>query len=597
MLRCIRFGEVLLDETFRTFLICNQCQTEFVEVPEFRVHLASSSCGQRLFKEDVVGLKFGAAQVTRTGKEKTYLLYNPADIQLATTEPVISAVTPMDGGDDAYLDLMKIEEELLDPRWYTDIAGAQSDVGSPQPAPTLPASSNTNKPMEYKELVKAVGPYVQFKENAIKRKSEGITVRRFQTKTNNPAASVKNPALPAKDKQSTDQPAGRLLNPAAKRKLDLAPKHVQFNDQVNVKYVINERLCTNVALSKRTLTQNSEKNEKNFATDEAVLKRRRTITIPIDQANIQPDFQERFVKQSSNVPKTAVIRNNAATTSSTTATTKIITKSNSVTTVVGGANSKGIANAKAVPTTSATQSGTQTHIKTLVPNPLVMHKQINGTKTPITTTGMAVKNPITYSKINSNGMKSEKVLPKPNASIVASQVVPSAARPKQRALSLTATGPVQPPIFATANQAAPPALAPLSSNKVANTTAIIAAKTPIDAHQQTNDILNKLQTRGLQVKRTQPCAIVANTAHTGQQNKTMELLQKLQSKGMKVKILNGKETMSAAAASGAQITASINLPTTTASTKMVSNVRNVESAIGKQNKTILNNKLIIKKVK
>lgn len=71
MLRCIRFGEVLLDESFRTFLICNQCQTEFVEVPEFRVHLATSSCGQRLFEEEVIGLKFGAAQVTRTGKDKT----------------------------------------------------------------------------------------------------------------------------------------------------------------------------------------------------------------------------------------------------------------------------------------------------------------------------------------------------------------------------------------------------------------------------------------------------------------------------------------------------------------------------------------------
>ncbi|XP_036333044.1 uncharacterized protein LOC118744257 [Rhagoletis pomonella] len=583
MLRCIRFGEVLLDETFRTFLICNQCHTEFVEVPEFRVHLATTSCGQRLFEEEVIGLKFGAAQVTRTGKDKTYSLYNPADVHLATTEPAISSETANDGGDDAYLDLIKIEEELLDPRWYTDITGTQSDVGSPQPAASLPASSN-NKPMEYKELVEAVGPYVQFKENATKGKASGVVVKRFPNKTCNPTAVVKNPILPVKIQQSTNQPSVRLLNPAAKRKLELAPKQVQFNDAVNVKYVINEKLCTNTMGNKKLKTQNRENCQN---TDSQVLsKRRKTINIPMEQANVQPDQQKLAVKRNSDVPKTTVgptvARNIVAKTIAQTATIKLEKKPNSLSSVVAGTNSKANVASK-IRTMPAPQTSAQTYNKNLVPNPIVNQTQINGTKNQV-----LVKNPITYSKVNSNGIKTA-----PNA---INKTMPAAAIPQQRTVSVTTTAAAQPAMYADSTQLIPPALAPLSSNKVCNPAAIVAAKAGVDTHQQTNDILNKLQTRGLQVKRTHPP--VAITANTGQHNKTMELLQKLQSKGMRVKIVNGKETAAyATGATAANINASIKLPTLAPNAKMVSNMGNVTTAIGKPTKTILNNKLIIRKVK
>ncbi|XP_017484468.1 PREDICTED: uncharacterized protein LOC108373132 [Rhagoletis zephyria] len=584
MLRCIRFGEVLLDETFRTFLICNQCQTEFVEVPEFRVHLATTSCGQRLFEEEVIGLKFGAAQVTRTGKDKTYSLYNPADVHLATTEPAISSETANDGGDDAYLDLIKIEEELLDPRWYTDIAGTQSDVGSPQPAASLPASSN-NKPMEYKELVEAVGPYVQFKETATKGKASGVVVKRFPNKAFNPTAVVKNPILPVKIQQSTNQPSVRLLNPAAKRKLELAPKQVQFNDAVNVKYVINEKLCTNTMGNKKLKTQNRENCQN---TDSEVLsKRRKTINIPMEQANVQPDQQKLAVKRNSDVPKTTVgptvARNIVAKTIAQTATIKLEKKPNSLSSVVAGTNSKANVASKIRTTMPAPQTSAQTYNKNLVPNPIVNQTQINGTKNQV-----LVKNPITYSKVNSNGIKTA-----PNA---INKTMPAAAIPQQRTVSVTTTAAAQPAMYADSTQLIPPALAPLSSNKVCNPAAIVAAKAGVDTHQQTNDILNKLQTRGLQVKRTHPP--VAITANTGQHNKTMELLQKLQSKGMRVKIVNGKETAAyATGATAANINASIKLPTLAPNAKMVSNMGNVTTAIGKPTKTILNNKLIIRKVK
>lgn len=572
MLRCIRFGEVLLDETFRTFLICNQCQTEFVEVPEFRVHLATTSCGQRLFQEDVIGLKFGAAQVTRTSKEKTYLLYNPADVQLATTETVINGATASaEGGDDAYLDLMKIEEELLDPRWYTDITNAQTEVASPQSAASLAGACNANKPMEYKELVEAVGPYVQFKENAAKRKPGGVVVRRFPNKSDNAAVAKKNPVLQTKHEQSNDQKSVRLLNPAAKRKLEMPPKQVHFNNETTVKYVINEKLCTNTAAITEEISLNNG----------SVVKRRKTINIPMEHASQRQEQQEQAIRRSSDVPKstigTAAVRKTVTETANAAGTVKTVKTHNNIK-ALAVTSSKGVAATKVVHTTASKTDAAVRH-KGLVPNPLVITKQMNG-KNQAINTNLLVKNPITYARANANGIASEKALPNRTASVALNKVAPAATKPQQRTLATAAAGATQAVALAPLKQTAPPALAPLSSN---NPTATASAQ------QKTNDLLNKLQTRGLQVKRTQPP--VTTVVNTSQQNKTLELLQKLQSKGMKVKILNGKEAVCNAGATVSQPSASINLPTTTAvQEKILCNV-------GKPNKTILNNKLIIKKVK
>lgn len=569
MLRCIRFGEVLLDETFRTFLICNQCQAEFVEVPEFRVHIATTSCGERLFKENVIGLKFGAAQVTRTSKEKTYLLYNPADVQLATTETVInSATTSAEGGDDAYLDLMKIEEELLDPRWYTDIASAQTEVASPQVATTISGAANANKPMEYKELVEAVGPYVQFKENASKRKPSSIVVRRFPNKSDNPAAAKKNPVLQTKLEQSNDQKTVRLLNPAVKRKLDMAPKQVQFNDKATVKYVINEKLCTNSAAITEEISLNNG----------AVVKRRKTINIPTEHTSVRQDLQEQAIRRSSDVPKSTIgmtaVRKTVTQATNAVGANKTA-KSHNITTAPAVASSK-IAPATKLVSTAVPKTDAAVQNKGLLPQTRAIAKQMNG-KNQAINSNLLVKNPNTYARANTNGITSEKPLPNRTTSVSVNKVVPAAIKPQPRTVTTSGVGATQAAAVASLKQTAPPALAPLSSS---NPTAT--------AQQKTNDILNKLQTRGLQVKRTQPP--VTTLVNTSQQKKTMELLQKLQSKGMKVKILNGKEAVCASA--------SINLPTTAVSdAKILCNVGSAALALVKPNKTILNNKLIIKKVK
>lgn len=569
MLRCIRFGEVLLDETFRTFLICNQCQAEFVEVPEFRVHIATTSCGERLFKENVIGLKFGAAQVTRTSKEKTYLLYNPADVQLATTETVInSATTSAEGGDDAYLDLMKIEEELLDPRWYTDIASAQTEVASPQVATTISGAANANKPMEYKELVEAVGPYVQFKENASKRKPSSIVVRRFPNKSDNPAAAKKNPVLQTKLEQSNDQKTVRLLNPAVKRKLDMAPKQVQFNDKATVKYVINEKLCTNSAAITEEISLNNG----------AVVKRRKTINIPAEHTSVRQDLQEQAIRRSSDVPKSTIgmtaVRKTVTQATNAVGANKTA-KSHNITTAPAVASSK-IAPATKLVSTAVPKTDAAVPNKGLLPQTRAIAKQMNG-KNQAINSNLLVKNPNTYARANTNGITSEKPLPNRTTSVSVNKVVPTAIKPQPRTVTTSGVGATQAAAVASLKQTAPPALAPLSSS---NPTAT--------AQQKTNDILNKLQTRGLQVKRTQPP--VTTLVNTSQQKKTMELLQKLQSKGMKVKILNGKEAVCASA--------SINLPTTAVSdAKILCNVGSAALALVKPNKTILNNKLIIKKVK
>ncbi|XP_050323114.1 uncharacterized protein LOC126754938 [Bactrocera neohumeralis] len=577
MLRCIRFGEVLLDETFRTFLICNQCQAEFVEVPEFRVHLATTPCGQRLFKEDVIGLKFGAAQVTRTSKEKTYLLYNPADVQLATTETVISSATgTAEGGDDAYLDLMKIEEELLDPRWYTDIANAQTEVTGPQAAGPLSSTINANKPMEYKELVEAVGPYVQFKENAAKRKPNSVVVRRFPNKSDNSAVAKNNPVLQTKLEPSNDQKSVRLLNPAVKRKLDMAPKQVQFNDKTTVKYVINEKLCTNSAPITEEITLNNG----------AVVKRRKTINIPTEQTSMRQDLQEQAIRRSSDVPKStigiATVRKTVTQPPNAVGANKTA-KSHNITIAPTVVSSKIVAPAK-LASTAAPKTDAAAKIKGPLPNTRVIATQMNG-KNQIIHSNLLVKNPITYARANSNGITSEKPLPNRTASVSVNKVAPIATKPQPRTVTTSGVGATPVAVVASMKQTAPPALAPLSSS---NPTAT--------AQQKTNDILNKLQTRGLQVKRTQPP--VTTSVNTSQQNKTLELLQKLQSKGMKVKILNGKEALCASGATVAQTSGSINLPTTAVrDAKVVCNVGSTALAMVKPNKTILNNKLIIKKVK
>nr|XP_014095395.1 uncharacterized protein LOC106621179 [Bactrocera oleae] len=569
MLRCIRFGEVLLDETFRTFLICNQCQAEFVEVPEFRVHIATTSCGERLFKENVIGLKFGAAQVTRTSKEKTYLLYNPADVQLATTETVInSATTSAEGGDDAYLDLMKIEEELLDPRWYTDIASAQTEVASPQVATTISGAANANKPMEYKELVEAVGPYVQFKENASKRKPSSIVVRRFPNKSDNPAAAKKNPVLQTKLEQSNDQKTVRLLNPAVKRKLDMAPKQVQFNDKATVKYVINEKLCTNSAAITEEISLNNG----------AVVKRRKTINIPAEHTSVRQDLQEQAIRRSSDVPKSTIgmtaVRKTVTQATNAVGANKTA-KSHNITTAPAVASSK-IAPATKLVSTAVPKTDAAVQNKGLLPQTRAIAKQMNG-KNQAINSNLLVKNPNTYARANTNGITSDKPLPNRTTSVSVNKVVPTAIKPQPRTVTTSGVGATQAAAVASLKQTAPPALAPLSSS---NPTAT--------AQQKTNDILNKLQTRGLQVKRTQPP--VTTLVNTSQQKKTMELLQKLQSKGMKVKILNGKEAVCASASN--------NLPTTAVSdAKILCNVGSAALALVKPNKTILNNKLIIKKVK
>lgn len=114
-----------------------------------------------------------------------------------------------------YIDLINIEEELLDPKWYSDL---NVDVNNASP-------QKTSK--QYEELVEAVTPFVQFKENLKSNNNASnnlksslvkpITEMKFNTKDT--VKLVKN----VKFDLTVDK-----AKPTAKRKLSL-PKTTPIN--------------------------------------------------------------------------------------------------------------------------------------------------------------------------------------------------------------------------------------------------------------------------------------------------------------------------------------------------------------------------------
>lgn len=95
-----------------------------------------------------------------------YLIYDFYDVELTVhkKEP------------ETFIDLLNIEEELLNPKWY-------SDFNSNTANETVAAAKKTSQ--KYEELVEAVTPFVQFKENVKANNTNVTNIKCFAKKINN----------------------------------------------------------------------------------------------------------------------------------------------------------------------------------------------------------------------------------------------------------------------------------------------------------------------------------------------------------------------------------------------------------------------------
>lgn len=96
-----------------------------------------------------------------------YLIYDFYDVELAVhkKEP------------ETFIDLLNIEEELLNPKWYSDF---NSNTANNE---TVAAAKKTSQ--KYEELVEAVTPFVQFKENVKANNTNVTNIKCFAKKINN----------------------------------------------------------------------------------------------------------------------------------------------------------------------------------------------------------------------------------------------------------------------------------------------------------------------------------------------------------------------------------------------------------------------------
>ncbi|XP_075154751.1 uncharacterized protein LOC142228256 [Haematobia irritans] len=144
MLQCINLGQVLIDENLEVFVLCSNCNidirngmNEFIQHLEvcegINKFLTMFKEGQQLKCDTDRGIK-------KTSKNNNeFFIYDYQDVELSNKEQ-------------CFIDLLDIEEELLNPKWYSDL---NTDVNC--------TSDNSSK-KQYDILVKEVTPFVQFKE-------------------------------------------------------------------------------------------------------------------------------------------------------------------------------------------------------------------------------------------------------------------------------------------------------------------------------------------------------------------------------------------------------------------------------------------------
>uniref|UniRef100_A0A1B0G9Z1 Uncharacterized protein n=1 Tax=Glossina morsitans morsitans TaxID=37546 RepID=A0A1B0G9Z1_GLOMM len=151
-MNCIRTGQLLLDENLQSFVLCSNCHTDFFSLQEFHTHLGKCD-GYDKFLKPELKIKYDCSKCTQlVGKSgqtiKEYSIYDFQDVELILPKSSIK--------EESFMDIINIEEELLDPRWYTDLSNDVSTSKKPQ---------TNKKNLQYDELVEAVTPFVQFKEN------------------------------------------------------------------------------------------------------------------------------------------------------------------------------------------------------------------------------------------------------------------------------------------------------------------------------------------------------------------------------------------------------------------------------------------------
>ncbi|XP_037816535.1 uncharacterized protein LOC119606934 [Lucilia sericata] len=205
-LNCIRMGEVLLDENLQLFILCNNCHTDLRNLQDFRQHLEKCDGLENLFQKGQQNIKYNCDKATQLfGKTlkgiKEFLIYDYTDVEVTYTKT-----------EENFIDLINIEEELLDPKWYSDL---NNDVTANSATTTAQKSAK-----QYDELVEAVTPFVQFKENL---------------KTNNNGSNNAKSSTELKAKESLKSPksvqfdlTANKVRPTAKRKLSL-PKAVPIH--------------------------------------------------------------------------------------------------------------------------------------------------------------------------------------------------------------------------------------------------------------------------------------------------------------------------------------------------------------------------------
>ncbi|KAI8124004.1 hypothetical protein FF38_09757 [Lucilia cuprina] len=224
-LNCIRMGEVLLDENLQLFILCNNCHTDLRNLQDFRQHLEKCDGLENLFQKGQQNIKYNSDKATQLfGKTlkgiKEFLIYDYTDVEVTYTK-----------SEDNFIDLINIEEELLDPKWYSDL---NNEITGNSATTTAQKSAK-----QYDELVEAVTPFVQFKENL---------------KTNNNGSNNTKSSTELKAKESVKSPksvqfdlTANKVRPTAKRKLSL-PKAVPIhftlasttdNKQINVTTTAN----------------------------------------------------------------------------------------------------------------------------------------------------------------------------------------------------------------------------------------------------------------------------------------------------------------------------------------------------------------------
>ncbi|XP_073844923.1 uncharacterized protein [Musca autumnalis] len=138
---CVNLGSILMGENFELLILCNVCENDIgSDVKDFQQHLDSciNYSGFKKGKHRMKYNKHKAVPTRRTKDMKEFFIYDYSEVEILKSGT-------------EFIDLLDIEEELLNPKWYT----TENSVNS---------KSNKTTQKQYDVLVEEVTQFVQFKE-------------------------------------------------------------------------------------------------------------------------------------------------------------------------------------------------------------------------------------------------------------------------------------------------------------------------------------------------------------------------------------------------------------------------------------------------